>query len=46
MKLLQTDRIDVSKSKLEEPAFLRSLKSSDSIEEYKDKYLSKKGAKD
>lgn len=46
MKLLQNDRIDVSKSKLEEPAFLRSLKSSDDIENYKNKYLTKKGAKD
>ena len=46
MKLLQNDRIDISKSKLEEPAFLRSLKSNDDIENYKNKYLTKKGAKD
>jgi cell division protein FtsZ len=46
MKILQNDRIDVSKSKLEEPAFLRSLKSDEDIENYKNKYLTKKGAKD
>ena len=46
MKLLQNDRIDVSKSKLEEPAFMRSLKSNEDIENYKNKYLTKKGAKD
>ncbi len=47
MKILQTNRMDVSKSKLEEPAFLRSFKTKNKENEnYKNKYLMKKGAND
>lgn len=48
MKILQTNRMDVSKSKLEEPAFLRSFKTKNNENEnnYKNKYLMKKEAND
>ena len=42
MKLLQTNRIDVSKAKLEEPAFMRSIKSKHIPENPDSKYLTKK----
>lgn len=41
MKILQTNRYNVNKSKLEEPAFLRSLKTKNGHDDYKSKYFTK-----
>jgi cell division protein FtsZ len=46
MKLLQTNRLDVSKTKLEEPAFMRSLKAKQPPENPDSKYLTKKAKDD